>query len=111
MASSIKKIKKTFKQCLDIQQIKDLYEAMRAIDGHVDALYSKNKGWYLANKILDGHGIEYIYRGNNDRSPSITYVNTGDTYSPTVLIHGNRSTCYIGCWGDIVEKGSYESLV
>lgn len=58
------------------------------------------------NGIVNGHGVEYIPRGHNQESPSILYVNMGDTYSTTILwTRGRFSVC---CWGDIVERGNYD---
>ena len=57
------------------------------------------------NDVMDGHGVEYIPAGRNRRSPSIEYVNVGDTYLDTVM--WTRGRYVVGCWGDIVERGSY----
>lgn len=54
---------------------------------------------------LGTFGIECIPKGNNRKSPSITYLNTGDTYGLTILYVNSRFN--IGSWGDIVEKGNY----
>lgn len=56
--------------------------------------------------ILNAHGVEYIPEGKGKRSPSITYVNMGDTYDTTILVVNGRFR--VGCWGDIVERGNYE---
>ena len=110
MASSIKKIKEEFRSYIDDEGCKKLHAAMRAIDG--DPLPEGPKtpkgGWSLADKILEGHGVEYIAEGRNARSPAITYINTGDLYTATVLITSNRQTCYVGCVADVIEKGDYE---
>jgi hypothetical protein len=95
------------KRVLTDDECSTLHEAMLAIDGKLPGV-SKRKGWEIANEVLDGHGIETIDAGNNAKSPWIKYVNMGDTYDTTVLTHGNRSTCYLGCWGDIVERGNYD---
>lgn len=59
------------------------------------------------NEIGGFHGVEYIRHGSNKKSPSIEYLNAGDTYSCTfMIIDGKRLR--IGCWGDIVERGNYE---
>jgi hypothetical protein len=49
-------------------------------------------------------GVEHIRAGHNRRSPAVEYLNSGDTYDLTLLhINGRFS---VGCWGDIVERGS-----
>lgn len=57
------------------------------------------------NELMDGHGIEYIPAGSNKRSPSIEYVNVGETYLETIM--WTRGRYVVGCWGDIVERGNY----
>ncbi len=63
------------------------------------------------------HGAEGIPPGRGSRSPSIDYVNRGDTYDTTVLYLGGvtesgRATYAgrwaVGSWGGIVERGQYE---
>jgi len=63
------------------------------------------------------YGAESIPPGDGPRSPSIEYVNRGDTYDPTILYldgvsHGGRATgrgrWAVGAWGDIVERGRYQ---
>lgn len=74
-------------------------------------------GDILAAGGFDHSGPEFIRPGDGPRSPSIEYLNTGDTYAPTLLhldgvTSGGRSTgrgrWAIGSWGDIVERGRYE---
>ena len=57
------------------------------------------------NDLMDAHGVEFIPAGGNKRSPSIEYINVGETYRDTVL--WTRGRYIVGCWGDIVERGSY----
>ena len=57
------------------------------------------------NDLMDAYGVEFIAAGSNKRSPSIEYVNVGETYRDTVL--WTRGRYIVGCWGDIVERGDY----
>ena len=50
-------------------------------------------------------GVEHIDEGNNDKSPAIAYLNTGDSYGWTVMVIRGRFV--LGAWGDIVERGDY----
>lgn len=34
----------------------------------------------------------------------LTYLNSGDTYSGTVLFDSRNNRFSVGCWGDIVER-------
>ena len=61
--------------------------------------------------VLGNFGVEYIPAGRNSKSPAIYYSNSGDTYRTTVLLVSDGWLTYnfrVGCWGDIVERGSYE---
>ena len=56
--------------------------------------------------IIGGFGVEHIPAGRNSKSPSITYVNMGDTYKTTLLWVNGKFR--IGDWGSIVERGNYD---
>lgn len=60
----------------------------------------------IASEITECHGVEYIRSGRGAKSPSIEYVNTGDSYAPTLMWTGGRYR--VGCWGDIVERGNHD---
>lgn len=57
------------------------------------------------DQIIKGYGVEYIGKGRNQKSPSIMYVNMGDTYDTTVM--WVRGRFVVGDWGSIVERGDY----
>jgi len=69
------------------------------------AMQSKN--WDVLNELTTGFGVEYIPRGHNSKSPSIEYINQGDTYATTIMLVDGRNW-RIGCWGDYVERGNYD---
>lgn len=54
-----------------------------------------------ANRILDGHGIEFLESENG--KAAAYYVNMGDTYAPTLLLDTARSRVWATTWGDWVE--------
>jgi len=65
----------------------------------------------LLDCILDTYGVEYLFKGSDGLrcdpesqhdSPLCTYLNTGDTYAPTLLLY--RGRWQVGCWGDIAER-------
>ena len=65
----------------------------------------------LLNTVLDTYGVEYLFEGSDglrgnpegcNDLPICTYLNTGDTYAPTLLKY--RGRWQVGCWGDIAEK-------
>lgn len=58
------------------------------------------------NEIADMHGVEFIPAGSNKKSPSIDFLNAGDSYACTFMIlDGYRYV--VGDWGSIVERGNY----
>lgn len=60
----------------------------------------------IASEITECYGVEFIPAGRGAKSPSIKYVNAGDTYETTLM--WTRGRYIVGCWGDIVERGNYE---
>ncbi len=60
----------------------------------------------IASEITECHGVEYTPAGRGSKSPSISYINAGDTYETTLMFVRGRYR--VGCWGDIVERGNYE---
>lgn len=77
---------------------------------------SRHKAQHAADKAIQGHGVESI------RCPSrglmAVYVNTGDTYSATLLCNISTGAWRITTWGDYVEaferrhgRKAFESLM
>jgi hypothetical protein len=62
------------------------------------------------NAALDGHGIEPIWRNDNqDEGLIAEYVNMGDTYATTIVLEhcaglGGAAVFYCTSWGDWLEK-------
>ena len=58
------------------------------------------------NTLLDTYGIEYIGHRDDDQHGhyGITYLNTGDTYIPTIIYNRLTGALSITIWGDIVER-------
>lgn len=55
------------------------------------------------NEVIGGFGVEVLGDVNN-YPPDIQaeYINTGDTYSATIIYRDGRY--FVGCWGDLAEK-------
>ena len=62
---------------------------------------------YMADEILRTCGVEGVPAGHNAKSPAFDYCNTGDSYDTTLLHIAGRGF-RVGCWGDLVERGSYD---
>lgn len=64
----------------------------------------------LANRLMDAHGVEAIngeYHVDNYWFDTVAlYVNTGDTYNPTLLYETETGRFLATSWGDWVEKNS-----
>jgi hypothetical protein len=58
----------------------------------------------MFNKLIGGYGIEALHDGEWFPYPDYTYVNMGDTYTPTVIYKRRLGKYKVGCWGDIAEK-------
>lgn len=56
--------------------------------------------------IIEGFGLEYIGRQQDcwNWTPKAEYVNTGDTYSATIILKNSNQRFYFGCWADIAER-------
>lgn len=52
------------------------------------------------NDMIDGFGIEAIRNPDNSDHILATYVNTGDTYSVTVVYDHERDEYVLTTWGD-----------
>lgn len=61
----------------------------------------------LISEITGCYGVEHVERGRNLKSPAFEYVNTGDSYAPT-LVRFENGRYTVSSWGDIVERGNYE---
>lgn len=58
------------------------------------------------NELIDGFGVEGIGQGDwrENYTPPFEYINTGDTYSVTIIRDNRRNRYFISDWGTIVEK-------
>lgn len=61
-----------------------------------------------ANELLDGSGIETVF-GNHGMDPVLSYVNMGDTYTPTLIFDHDKNEWIVSSWGAILEEVSDES--
>lgn len=57
----------------------------------------------VLNEILGGYGTEELTKPDRIY-PCYAYVNTGDTYSPTIIHRLSDDSLSCGTWGDIVER-------
>lgn len=53
------------------------------------------------NEVMQGHGVEAI--DAEGIHPRAVYVNTGDTYTPTLLYCYHSQSFRVQSWGDYVE--------
>ena len=74
--------------------IADCYHKPRRIDLILSAL----------NELLECHGVEAFNTRQDQFHAIAEYLNTGDTYSATVLFRHDTGTFRITTWGDFFEK-------
>ena len=55
------------------------------------------------NEIAETHGVE-VLMGRDEQWPDYEYLNSGDTYTATLIYSNKTGTFRVGCWGDIVER-------
>lgn len=59
------------------------------------------------NELIEGYGTEAIETGNYVNSffghIGFVYINTGDTYNPTIIYNTSDDFYFLGTWGDVVE--------
>ena len=91
---SEKSIRSAFSHDLDSAKLAKFRELAKAGNRHVAQGYADN--------LLEGYGVESIRCPN--RGLLAVYVNTGDTYSTTLLCNIETGAWRITTWGDYVEQ-------
>jgi hypothetical protein len=96
------------------ETLENLVPKVPATDAYVRSLYSspyRSRIWrvtvalHAINELVEGHGVEGLGPGRSgDYAPPYEYINTGDTYSTTLIYDRDKDRLFIGSWGDIVEK-------
>jgi hypothetical protein len=90
-------------------EVESLYPGARAI---ANRFHHGPDLWTLKRECINKaagsgfHGVEYLGEMKRARPwpVHVYYCNTGDTYAGTILFIGPRMV--VGCWGDLVERGS-----
>lgn len=90
---SEKAIRAAFSHALDAVTLRDFRDAART--------GKRTAALQLAGRLLDGHGGESIRCPQ--RGLLAVYVNTGDTYSPTLLCNTATGAWRVTTWGEFVE--------
>jgi len=54
------------------------------------------------NELLETHGVEAVFGGPNHVYPYLEYLNVGDPYMPTIILH--RGVWSVGCYADYLEN-------
>ncbi len=55
------------------------------------------------NELLECHGVEALRSENSVFFAVVEWLNTGDTYSPTILFKYDTDRFYLTTWGDFME--------
>jgi len=56
------------------------------------------------NELLECHGVEAFNSRESRMHACAEYLNTGDTYSPTILFFHETQTFRLTTWGDFFER-------
>ena len=59
-------------------------------------MWRKTMAMHAIDTLVDGFGLE----GGKLRGKEFSYVNFGESYTPTIIWSTEAKTPYIGCWGD-----------
>jgi len=102
-------------RALEIMQAANSFEARIALDELLEfGPYDDTRQWIrqcfnrpttpeiamaMLNEAIEGHGIEAVF--TTDSVPVFSYVNTGDSYNPTIVKF--RSRFILTTVGDMVE--------
>lgn len=78
------------------QIMKAVRRASSTLDGN-DVEYALE----LCNRLAGQFGVEVI---DVDGEAKLLYVNTGDTYKPTLCFDLEAKEFFVGSWGDWVEE-------
>jgi len=76
-------------------------------NAHFNACY--NRPFYserlmkCINEVMQGNGVEAL---GDSMNPLALYVNTGDTYSSTLLYSYKTKTIRLTTWGDFAESNN-----
>lgn len=89
------------------EQAKEIRLLMEEGSGYFINSRRVEKAMSRIDEVLGTHGVEFIAKGKNKKSPAFWYCNSGDPYSPTVLCVKDKGF-RLGCYADLVEKGNYE---
>ena len=90
---------------LDPEDVADTLQYHSILKGASGALIA-------IDQLIDGHGIESVALEQDEygyadwNSPSFEYVNTGDTYSATIVLY--QGDFYLTTWGDAYEEWKIE---
>lgn len=83
-----------------------LRELRQRLEAWRDGLMKSREMLDEANRLLGGHGVEYIRTEEDDQHAAhgAYYVNMGDTYTATLLLDLDRGRMWATTWGDWVES-------
>jgi hypothetical protein len=64
---------------------------------------------HVLDAIAETHGVEYIHsvKDTFTQARGFDYLNTGDSYAPTIVRMAESGNYRVTSWGDIVERGGY----
>lgn len=86
-----------------LEMSRDELATLPAGEARIRECYKPPKTWDVRLHCLNALAGTYGVEGFQTRAGEyVEYLNTGDTYAPTVIYWRGRYT--VGSWGDIAEK-------
>lgn len=96
-----------------------LVERVPATEEYVRSLYScpydkpmwcRSVVLHALDTLLETYGVEAIPGGDDCSEPEAQYLNSGDTYTTTLVYDGEQDAILITTMGDFIESKETESM-
>jgi hypothetical protein len=65
---------------------------------------------HVLNAVAETYGVEYVASANDSftQARGFDYLNTGDSYTPTIIRMAESGNYRVACPGDLIERGGYQ---
>lgn len=93
---------RTIERMLNVNDVQ-AKEIRRLMEAGTDGQLTPRGALREINRVMDLHGVE-SFQDAESWYDTISYVNTGDSYEPTILHDTRTDLFYATSWGDYVES-------
>jgi hypothetical protein len=65
---------------------------------------------HVLDAVAETCGVEYVASANDSftQARGFDYLNTGDSYTPTIIRMAETGNYRVACPGDLIERGGYQ---